>query len=176
MKRRRRNAIIISLTIVLVISALIIKVICNPIDYTNIKKNIQAWIDSDTTNSSQHDEKIVSQEETTDKESVEEEPQKPLEESIDINLVSGSIAKAIYVDDNNGGKIFKTLDTTDKGVTFNISPSGKQMIVTDINSVITLYNVDGTNKIISKDQYISAVGAFFRKRLQCSQIHNTYGM
>ena len=56
MKRRRRNVIIISLVIVLVISVLIIKVVCNPIDYTNIKKNIQAWIDSDTTNVSEQTE------------------------------------------------------------------------------------------------------------------------
>ena len=166
MKRRRRNIIIISLTIVLVISALIIKVVCNPIDYTNIKKNIQAWIDSDTTNNSEQTEvkkEETNEEETIDKKPVKEEPQKPLEESIDITLVSGNIAKAIYVDDNNGGKVFKTLNTTDNGVSFNISPSGKQMIVTDTNSVITLYNVDGTTKIISKDQYISSSGGVFTK-------------
>ena len=56
MKKRRRNIMIISLTIVLVISALIIKVVCNPIDYSNIKENIQAWIDSDTTNISEQTE------------------------------------------------------------------------------------------------------------------------
>ena len=78
-------------------------------------------------------------------------------------MVSGSVAKAIYVDDNKYGKIFKTLNTTDVGVIFNISPSGKQMIVTDTNLVITLYNIDGTTKIISKDQYISSSGGVFTK-------------
>ena len=163
MKRRRRNVMIISLTIVLVISILITKVVCNPIDYTNIKKNIQAWIDSDTNNISEQTEKTINQEETIDKEPVKEELQKPLEESIDITLVSGSIAKAIYINDNNGGKVFETLNTTDKGVSFNISPSGKQMIVTDTNFVITLYNVDGTTKVVSKDQYISSGGGVFTK-------------
>jgi len=163
MKRRRRNVMIISLTIVLVISILITKVVCNPIDYTNIKKNIQAWIDSDTNNISEQTEKTINQEETIDKEPVKEELQKPLEESIDITLVSGSIAKAIYINDNNGGKVFETLNTTDKGVSFNISPSGKQMIVTDTNFVITLYNVDGTTKVVSKDQYISSSGGIFTK-------------
>lgn len=160
-KRRRKNLMISSFIIVLVISALIIKVVRNPIDYSNIKKNIQAWIDSDNMNSS---EPIVkTKEETIDKEPVKEELKKPLEESIDITLVSGSIAKAIYVNDNNGGKVFKTLNTNDKGVSFNISPSGKQMIVTDTNLVITLYNVDGTTKVISKDQYISSSGGVFTK-------------
>ena len=163
MKRRRRNVMIISLTIVLVISILITKVVCNPIDYTNIKKNIQAWIDSDTTNISEQTEKTTNQEQPIDKEPAKEELQKPLEESIDITLVSGSIAKAIYINDNNGGKVFKTLNTTDKGVSFNISPSGKQMIVTDTNFVITLYNVDGTTKVVSKDQYISSSGGVFTK-------------
>ena len=37
------------------------------------------------------------------------------------------------------------------------------MIVTDTNLVITLYNVDGTTKIISKDQYISSSGGVFTK-------------
>jgi len=37
------------------------------------------------------------------------------------------------------------------------------MIVTDANSVISLYNVDGTTKIISKDQYISSNGGVFTK-------------
>ena len=161
MKKRRRNVIIISLTIVLVISALIIKIVCNPIDYTNIKKNMQAWIDSDTTNVSE--QTVKTKEETIDKEPVKEEVKKPLEESIDIKLVSGNIAKAIYVNDNNGGKVFKALNSTDSGVSYNISPSGKQMIVTDTNSVITLYNVDGTTKVVSKDQYVSSSGGVFTK-------------
>jgi hypothetical protein len=55
------------------------------------------------------------------------------------------------------------LNTTDSGVSFNVSPSGKQMIVTDTNLVITLYNVDGTAKIISKEQYISSSGGVFTK-------------
>jgi len=167
MKKRRRNVMIISLAIVLAISALVIKVVCNPIDYMNIKQNIQAWIDSDTANISEQTEKTkeeeTNQEETIDEKSVKEEVQRHLEESIDITLVSGNIAKAIYVDDNNGGKAFKTLNTTDIGVSFNISPSGKQMIVTDTNSVITLYNVDRTTKIISKDKYISSSGGVFTK-------------
>jgi hypothetical protein len=162
MRKRRRNTIIISLAILAVISGLIIRVICNPIDYANIRKNIQAWIDSDTTNvaekSKAEDDKITKEEV---KEPIKEETIKPVEESINVVLISGNTAKAIYTNDNNGGKIFKTLETIDKNVTFNISPSGKQMIVTDNNSVITLYNVDGTSKVVSKDQYVSTSGNVF---------------
>ena len=89
-------------------STLIVKVSYNPIDYTNIKKNIQAWIDSDATNNGKLKE--VTQKQVINKETVKEEPQKTLEKSIDVVLVSGNAAKAIYVDDNNGEKIFNLLD------------------------------------------------------------------
>ncbi|WP_160692976.1 hypothetical protein [Clostridium sp. C2-6-12] len=162
MRKRRRNIIIISLAILAVISGLVIRVICNPIDYANIRKNIQAWIDSDTTNVAEKT-KVENQETIKEevKEPIEKEPPKPIEESISVVLISGNAAKAIYTNDNNGGKIFKTLETNEKNVTFNISPSGKQMIVTDNNLVITLYNVDGTSKVVSKDQYVSTNGSVF---------------
>lgn len=162
MRKRRRNTIIISLAILAVISGLVIKVICNPIDYANIRKNIQAWIDSDTTNVAEKT-KVDNQEPTKEevKEPIKEEPPKPVEESINVVLISGNTAKAVYTNDTNGGKIFRTLETSEKNVTFNISPSGKQMIVTDNNSVITLYNVDGTSKVVSKEQYVSTNGSVF---------------
>ncbi|NRZ89111.1 cytoskeletal protein RodZ [Clostridium beijerinckii] len=109
MKRRRRNAIIIFLAIILITSALSIKIAYNPIDYKNIKQNIQAWIDSDTNNSSEQTkaEKQETSDEKKDEEVVQEEPQKPVEEYINITLASGNVAKAIYVDDANTGKVFK---------------------------------------------------------------------
>lgn len=174
MKRRKRNIIIISLIIVLITSTFLIKVVYNPIDYKNIKKNIQAWIDSDTITSEEtkttdkettNENKTTDEEETGNKEILKEETQKPLEKSIDITLASGNTAKAIYTEESGAGKIFKTLTTADNGVVFNISPSGKQMIITDTNSSINLYNVDGTNTIVSKDQYISSSGSVFAKEV-----------
>jgi hypothetical protein len=162
MRKRRRNTIIISLAILAVISGLIIKAIWNPIDYSNVRKNIQAWIDSDTTNvpeKTKVEDKEITKEEA--KEPIKEEPPKPVEQSINVALMSGNTAKAIYTADNNGGEIFKTLETSENNVTFNISPSGKQMLITDNNSVITLYNVDGTSKEVSKDQYVSTSGNIF---------------
>lgn len=164
MKKRRRNVIIISLAIALAIAAIAVKVANNTIDYASIRKNIQAWIDSDATNNVDKTEAQKKEtNEQDEKEKVKEEVQKPVEESMDINLVSGNIAKAVYVSNDNGEKVFKALNNIDNGVSFDISPSGKQIIVTDTNSVITLYNIDGTNKIISKDQYTSTKGAIFTK-------------
>lgn len=162
MKRRRRNTMIFSIVITLIMTSLVIKVVCNPIDYTNIKQNIQAWIDSDPAKISKQTE-TVSEEKVIDDKPIEEEPEKPAEQTIDIPLASGNIAKAIYIDDSKNGKIFTTLNTDDKGISFNISPSGKQIIVIDTNLSITLYNIDGTSKIISKDQYVSSSGGVFTK-------------
>ena len=164
MRKRRRNTTVISLAILAVISGLVIKVICNPIDYTNIKKNIQAWIDSDTTNVAKKT-KVESKENTNEekKEPVKEEPAKPLEQSIDVTLMNGNVAKAIYTIDANKGKVFKTLETSEKNVSFDISLSGKQMLVTDNNASITLYSVEGAVKVVSKDQYISSNGGVFAR-------------
>ncbi|WP_315067594.1 hypothetical protein [uncultured Clostridium sp.] len=163
MKRRRRNAIVISLVILLVISVIAVKFITNPIDYTNIKKNIQAWIDSDNANIADQTQVKEDVKNENAKEEVNEEPQKPVEESMDIHMASGNVAKAVYINDESNGKVFKSLNNADNGVSFDISPSGKQMIVTDTNSVITLYNVDGSSKIISKDKYVSTKGSVFTK-------------
>ena len=160
MKKRRRNIIIISLAIILVIAAMIAKVADNPIDYTNIKKNIQAWIDSDSMKETNQAD--ANKDEAT-KQAVKEEQQKQEEETIDVHLFSGNTAKAVCINDTNNGKMFKSLENADDGVGYNISPSGKEMLVIDTNSVITLYNVDGTNKIISKDQYVSTRGEVFTK-------------
>jgi hypothetical protein len=164
MRKRRRNTIIITLAILVVISGIIFKVIYNPIDYTNIKKNIQAWIDSDTTNVSEKT-KVENNEITneTKKETVKEEPPKPLEQSIPVTLMSGNTAKATYSSDSNGVKLFKTLETTDNNVSFNISPSSKQILVTDNKAAITLYSVEGTAKVVSKDQYVSSSGGVFAR-------------
>jgi hypothetical protein len=167
MKKRKRNVFIVAFIIVLVISVLVAKIICNPIDYGNVRKNIQAWIDSDNTDSSKQTEAL--NDESNDKKNKEnnlekDELQRAEDKSFDIALANGSIAKAIYIDDNKTeGKMFKSLDTDEKGVVYSISQSGKEMMVTDTNSVITLYNVDGSNKIVSKDQYVSTKGGVFTK-------------
>ncbi|OOM76742.1 hypothetical protein [Clostridium sp. BL-8] len=163
MKRRRRNIIVISLVILLVMFSISVKFITNPIDYANIKENIQAWIDSDDVNSANQTQAKEEINNKNTKEEVNDEPQKAAEESMDIQLVSGNVAKAIYINDESNGKTFKSLNNADSGVSFDISVSGKQMLVADTNSVITLYNVDGSSKVISKEQYVSTKGSVFTK-------------
>lgn len=44
---------------------------------------------------------------------------------MDINLFSGNVVKVIYIDDSNGGKIFKEFKDVDIGVSYDISLLGK---------------------------------------------------
>lgn len=159
MKKRRRNIIIMCLIIFAIIVTVAVKFTYNPINYARIKENIQAWIDSDTILDNNLDNNIQPVQE---EEPVKEEPEKPKEESIDINLVSGKIAKAVYSDEDGTKKFINLKDIDDK-ISFDISPSGSQMIVADTDSTITLYNVDGTSKVISKDKYVSSSGSVFTK-------------
>lgn len=162
MKRRKRNFIFFSLIIVVLACAAILKFVYDPVNFSNIKANIQAWIDSDTTSK---DETVSKEDENRDieeKAEVVEEEKVPVEEYLDISQSSGNIAQAVYIEEN-GEKVFTEVRNLDNGVTFDISPLKKQLIICDVNSQITLYNIDGTNKIVSKDQYVSSKGSVFTK-------------
>lgn len=171
MKRRKRNTIAILVLIIVVVSAVAIKFTYAPIDFSNIRQNIQAWIDSDTSsipqetvqNAGESNSEEVSSEEVSSEEEVAEEEKEPEEQFMDISLVSGNSAKAVYIEDENGQKVFKELQGADEGVTYDISPAKTQMLVCDTNAQITLYNIDGSSKIISKDQYVSKSGGVFTK-------------
>ena len=162
MKRRRRNFIFFSLIIIILVCAAALKFVHNPVNFSNIKANIQAWIDSDTTSK---DETVSIEDENKDieeEQEVVEEETAPIEEYIDVPQSSGNTAQAVCIEEN-GEKVFTEVRNLDNGVTFDISPSKKQIIICDVNSQITLYNIDGTNKIVSKDQYVSTSGSVFTK-------------
>lgn len=164
MKKRRRNIAVVCFIILALIVSVSVKFTYNPINYASIKADIQAWIDSDTTlkspESNLEDNNENIQEEYIKEEN--EEPEEPVKESININLISGKVATIVYIDEN-GEKKFTDLEDVDDGVTFDISPSGKQMIIADTDSTIVLYNIDGTNKVISKNEYVSSSGSVFTK-------------
>lgn len=164
MKRRKRNFIFFSLIIILLACAAVLKFVYNPVNFANIKANMQAWIDSGNTSEEiASEESAVKENEAEDIQSEEEEEVKtPIEEYIDIPLSSGKTAQAVYVEEN-GEKVFTSVKNLDEGVYFDISPLKKQVLVCDVNSVITVYNIDGTSKTVSKDQYVSSKGTVFTK-------------
>ena len=162
MKRRKRNFIFFSLIIVILVCATVLKFVYDPVNFSNIKASIQAWIDSDTTSNGEVVSKEDENKEIEEKVEVSEEEKAPIEEYLNIPQSSGNTAQAIYIEEN-GEKIFTEVRNIDNGVTFDISPLKKQLIICDVNSQITLYNIDGTKKVVSKDQYVSTSGSVFTK-------------
>lgn len=164
MRKRRRNIIIITVLIILAVGGIAAKLIYNPINTSKVKQNLQAWVDSDTQpNDSSKDEQKTQKDgnsEVPDKEEVKKEEIK--EESIDIKLVSGKTAKAIYNLENDT-KTFTEIKDLDEGVTYDINPSKNKVIISDTDGTMTVYSVDGTSNIVSKDQYVSSQGSVFMR-------------
>ena len=160
MRKRRRNITILSLIIILAVVLAGAKLIYNPINFSKIKQNLQAWVESDTGN-----EAAVNNEKETalDNEENKPEPEKseePKEASIDIVLSSGTIAKAVYKTENNTTQ-FIEVTGLDQYVDYDISPLKDKIVICDTNGVMTIYNIDGSSTIISKDNYISSKGTSF---------------
>lgn len=158
MKRRKRNFLIIFILIGIGIAISTFKILNNVTDYSNVKQKIQAWIDSD---SSHNNKETVVEEKPNE---VVQEPELPKSEEkfLELSLKNGDKVKAIYVDENGILK-FTNLETEDKQVSYDISPTGKKILILENDQTITLYNIDGTSKIISKDEYKSTKGAIFTR-------------
>ncbi|NFG63312.1 MULTISPECIES: hypothetical protein [unclassified Clostridium] len=158
MKRRKRNFLIIFIIISLVVIISMIKVLGNTTDYSNVKQKIQAWIDSD---SIQKNDEILSEQGI---DQVEKEPELPKseEESFEITLKNGQKVKAIYIKENEDIK-FTNIESSDKALVYDISQSGKKILILENDQTITLYNVDGTSQIISKEEYKSSKGDVFTR-------------
>ena len=126
MKRRKRNFMFFSLIIIVLACAAALKFVYNPVNFGNIKANIQAWIDSDTT--SKYETVVENEENPASEENAEvvEEEIAPVEEYLDIPQSSGNTAQAVYIEEN-GEKVFTEVRNLDNGVTFDISPLKKHI-------------------------------------------------
>ncbi|MGG7178672.1 hypothetical protein ACQPU1_13810 [Clostridium paraputrificum] len=154
MKRRKRRIVISILVALVLIFALFFKFKVQDMDFTNMKDKIQAWVDS-----GKPEEELVDEEEE-----VIEEPEKevvPEKTFIDLNVEEGVILKAEYMDDA-GVKKFVGIDPIE-GFTYNISPSGEQILIEDKNQNLKVFKIDGTVKDITKQSYTSQSGGLFPK-------------
>ena len=166
MKRRKRNFIFFSLILIVLGCAVVLKFVYDPVNFDNIKARMQAWIDSDTEQDNElaleNDElPLESTEKNNDNDNIDE-TQEIEEKYINIAQSSGNTAQAVYIEEN-GEEIFTEVRDLDTGVTFDISPSKKALIISDTNSVITLYKIDGSSTVVSKDKYVSTSGGVFTK-------------
>ncbi|GAA0078346.1 hypothetical protein UT300005_27250 [Clostridium sp. CTA-5] len=161
-KRKRKFIIIFSIVFALAILA-IVKVSYSTRNYSDIKQRIQAWIDSDTIPRDDKSELVT--EDSSKELSIEQDKktnEKTEEQVLEIKLASGIVVKATYIEENGQNK-FTKLEGTDDFVKFDISPSGKQILILDKDQTITVYNVNGESKVVSKNEYTSKKGDVFTK-------------
>ncbi len=160
MKKRRRNITILSLIIILTVVLAGAELIHNPINFSKIKQNLQAWVESDIENENpvNNEKEAVEENEKAEIEPVNTE--EPKESTIDIVLSSGTVAKAKYKIENSITQFTEVIGL-DESVDYDISPSKSKIVICDTNGVMTVYNIDGTSKDISKDTYISSQGTAF---------------
>lgn len=166
MKRRKKNMTL--LVVVLLLGALVIgvKFLAKPIKTSNIRDKLQAWIDSDTeynkpsVDNTKDDEKS---EDTSESEKSDEKEKQTESSVIDLVLSDGTTLKASYEMDNENKKVFTTVDTNGADLQYDISPSKQNIIVMDKTQNMILYDIDGNNKIITKNQYVSSKGSAFNK-------------
>ncbi|SFC77410.1 hypothetical protein [Clostridium uliginosum] len=161
MRKRRRKILIVFLIVLTVVLLTTVKLSYRTMDKTNVKQKIQAWIDSDTVPKNEKQD-IIEEKSKVLEEPEQELPKTPEKKYLDINLLSGTIAKGIYIEEN-GEKKFTDLEGIDSSVEFDISPTGKQILILDTDKSITVYNVDGNAKIVSKNDYTSQKGDVFTK-------------
>jgi biopolymer transport protein ExbD len=93
-------------------------------------------------------------------------PQKS--EGYDIQLSDGTTDSAIYETKNNE-KTFRYLSPTGSNTYYDISPSGKSMVVFDSKAQsIILMDISGNKQDITNNQYVSTSGTEITKTAQLS--------
>ncbi|MBW6409171.1 hypothetical protein [Clostridium weizhouense] len=159
MKKRKRKFIIIFSIVFAITILAIVKISYSTRNYSDIKQRIQAWIDSDTIPRDNKSDLVT---EDSSKESNIKQDEKIEEQALEIKLASGTVIKAMYIEENGQNK-FTTLEGGDDFVKFDISPSGKQILILDKDQNITIYNINGESKVVSKNEYTSKKGDVFTK-------------
>lgn len=162
MKKRKRIIVLITLISICIIGIVIFNTKIKNLDFTNVRANIQAWVDSGKTeeeleNENIDDEGII---EETVPEEVEEET-KPQESFIDVALAEGVSAKLNYIE-NNGVKEIQSVEVPE-GYQFNISPQKDKVIFLDPAQNMKAAGIDGNIMDITKTEYISQAGSTFPK-------------
>lgn len=153
MKRKRRRSILIILAVVLIVILSFIKFEVINMDFSNFRQRLQAWVDSGKTPEEINQDDIS--EETT------KTPQATEKTYMDLKVSDLINVKAEYKEES-GNKKFVSFDQV-SGVTCVISPLGKQILITDDNQNLKIFNVDGTMKDITKLNYVSQSGVSYPK-------------
>jgi Sec-independent protein translocase protein TatA len=85
------------------------------------------------------------------------------EKGYELTLASGVQVKVIY-DEKDNNKKFKYVFPADNTLNYNISPSGKGIVISDTKTQsMTYVDIDGNKQDISYSQYTSSGGTTFKR-------------
>lgn len=159
-RKRKRIIMVISILILLLVSAIIIKFTTKSFTFTEFKSRIQQWIDKDSKN----DDDMV---EIPEKEQIaapveQSKPIVPEVKFMEFKISDKKILKVEY-EEIEGKVKFKNLKEIPENIEYDISPSKELIVVTDDKQNIKIFNTKGEEKNITKENYISPDGEVFTK-------------
>ena len=161
MRRRRRNVVILVILCLLVISLGIIYIrgaFKDVINTKNAKVNnstVKEQIKDDSKNVPQSSNKTESKEKDTKKEN-----------SYKVQLSDGRDVTLTYEGDSSN-KVFKSVAAASGDLTYDISPSHKNVTLFDNTAQnILLVDIDGNKQDITNQQYVSTSGDVIQKSSQ----------
>lgn len=166
MKKRKRRVIFTSIIILILIFIAGFKFIISDLNFTNVRAKLQAWVDSGKTQEDLDKEALVDNKDKNTETKVETatvttKTAEPEKKELDLKISDTITLKASY-EEKDGKKKFISIEEKD-GYSYDISPSKEKVIVSTPTQDLKLFNVDGSEKVITKGVHISTKGTPFLK-------------
>lgn len=170
MKKRRRRVIFLIVIICVVILTVTIKTVVPNIDFSNMRAKLQEWVDSGRSEEDIKDEPVIYDEESNTQQEEEDIVVEPENQYIDLVVSEDTSLKATYIEED-GVKKFTEVESKE-GYSYDISPTANRVIITTPNQDLKLFNIDGTNKVITKDVHVDTRGVAYLKYQVLEQMPN----
>lgn len=174
-KKRKKRVILIIIIIALIVVCGVFKFIISDLDFSNVRAKLQAWVDSGKTQEDLDKEALVDNKDKN--EDIEPETSIISDKTDEVQKkelalkVSDEIILKAFYEEKNGKKQFTSIEERE-GYDFDISPSKEKVIVSTPTQELKLFNVDGSEKLITKGVHISTKGTKFLKDNILAQMPN----
>ena len=175
MKKRKKRVILTIIIIALIVVCSVFKFIISDLDFSNVRAKLQAWVDSGKTQEDLDKEALVDNKDKnedikSETSTVSDEIDELQKKELDLKISDEIILKASY-EEKNGKKQFTDIEKKE-GYDFDISPSKEKVIVSTPTQDLKLFNVDGSEKVITKGVHTSTKGTKFLKDNIIEQMPN----
>ena len=175
MKKRKKRVILTIIIIALIVVCVAFKFIISDLDFSNVRAKLQAWVDSGKTQEDLDKEALVDNKDKNEDikpetSTVSVKTDESQKKELNLKISDEIILKASY-EEKDGKKQFTNIEKME-GYDFDISPSKEKVIVSTPTQDLKLFNVDGSEKIITKGVHTSTKGTKFLKDDILKQIPN----